>query len=163
MSKCDDLFEKRQSLIRKKAEIDEQIAKMKAIQMSNQMPGDDKFLDAMDRTAKYLEDLEAQKFIKEAIQAEKKPGVSIPKNQPTNFVKELRDRPEEVVSNWANYSQALLRAGKDTLDQRFAFLNVDPIKSAQMLSDAYDGKIGVNEALDAINKLTEGEKTFVED
>ena len=32
-----------------------------------------------------------------------------------------------------------------------------------MLSDAYDGKIGVNEALDAINKLTEGEKTFVED
>ena len=51
MSKCDDLFEKRQSLIRKKAEIDEPIAKMKAIQMSNQMPGDDKFLDSMDPNA----------------------------------------------------------------------------------------------------------------
>jgi len=163
MSKCDDLFEQRQSLIRKKAEIDEQIAKMKTIQMSNQIPGDDTFLDAMTRTAKYLEELEAQKSIKKAIEAEKKPGVSIPKNQPTNFVKELRDRPDEVVANWANYSQALLRAGKETLDGRFAFLDVDPLKSAQMLSDAYDGKLNVNEALDAINKLTEGEKTFVED
>ena len=60
MSKCDDLFEKRQSLIRQKGQIDEQIAKMKTIQMSNQMPDDDLFLSAMDRTAKYLEDLETQ-------------------------------------------------------------------------------------------------------
>jgi len=163
MSKCDDLFEKRQSLIRKKAEVDEQMARMKTIQMSNQMPSDDTFLDAMDRTAQYLEDLETQKFIKESIEAKKKPGVSIPRNQPTNFVKELRDRPEDVVANWANYSQALLRAGKDTLDSRFAFLNSDPLKSAQMLSDAYDGKLNINQALDAVNKLTEGDKTFVED
>ena len=163
MSKCDDLFEKRQSLIRKKAEVDEQMARMKTIQMSNQMPNDDTFLDAMDRTAKYLEDLETQKFIKQSIEAKKKPGVSIPQNQPTNFVKELRDRPEDVVANWANYSQALLRAGKDTLDSRFAFLNSDPLKSAQMLSDAYDGKLNINQALDAVNKLTEGDKTFVED
>ena len=156
MSKCDDLFEQRQSLIRKKAEIDQQIAKMKTIQMSNQMPSDETFRDAFDKTAQYLEDLEAQRFIKESIEAEKKPGVSIPRNQPTNFVKELRDRPEEVVANWANYSQALLRSSKETLDGRFAFLDVDPLKSAQMLSDAYDGKLNVNEALDAINKLTEG-------
>ena len=163
MSKCDDLFEKRQSLIRQKGQIDEQIAKMKTIQMSNQMPDDDLFHSAMDRTAKYLEDLETQKFIKESIEAKKKPGVNIPQNQPTNFVKELRDRPEDVVANWANYSQALLRAGKDVMPEKFAFLDSDPIKSAQMMHDAFNGKVTMNQAMDMVNKLTEGEKTFVED
>ena len=163
MSKCDDLFEKRQSLIRKKAEVDEQMARMKTIQMSNQMPSDDTFLDAMDRTAQYLEDLETQKFIKESIEAKKKPGVSIPRNQPTNFVKELRDRPEDVVAKWANYSQALLKAGKDTLGNRFAFLDTDPIETAHILNDAFNGRININQALDMANKLNEGEKTFVED
>ncbi len=163
MSKCDDLFEKRQSLIRQKGQIDEQIAKMKTIQMSNQMPDDDLFLSAMDRTAKYLEDLETQRFIKESIEAKKKPGVNIPQNQPTNFVKELRDRPEDVVANWANYSQALLRAGKDVMPEKFAFLDSDPIKSAQMMHDAFNGKVTMNQAMDMVNKLTEGEKTFVED
>tara|TARA_Y100001963_G_scaffold90286_1_gene124519 strand:+ start:2222 stop:5647 length:3426 start_codon:yes stop_codon:yes gene_type:complete len=166
MSKCDDLFQRKLNLDLKRNKINEDIARVAKIRMSNNMPDDDFFKKAQDRIADYLEDKEAADFIDKAIKDPKAEDVfvSIGQNRPTNFVQQLRTKPEEVVADWASYSQAFLRAGKDLMPEKYSFLDADLMDAAKKVSESLGSKKTAAEFLDIFNRgLNPVEVTFVED
>ena len=137
MSKCDDLFQRKLRLDLKKNEINEDIARVNKLRMSTNIPDDDFFKKAQDRIADYLEEKEAMDLIDASIKDPKAEDVfvSIGQNRPTNFVQQLRTKPEDVVADWASYSQAFLRAGKDLMPEKFPWLDADLIDAAKKVSE----------------------------
>ena len=112
MSKCDDLFQQRQSLLAEQKKNNEDIARIESIRASVDFPDESRWQDIRDKLAKYMEDQQAAKRIREAMDDPKKKGYSsIPTDQPLNFVQKLRTNPEEMVVDIANVSQAVLRGG----------------------------------------------------
>ena len=171
MSKCDDLFQRKLRLDLKKNEINEDIARINKLRMSTNIPDDDFFKTARDRIAHYLEDQEMEDYINKAVRQEgKNVGneqdifVSTPQNKPTNFVQQLRTKPEELVKDWASYSQAFVRAGKDLMAENYKWQGYDLMDEAKKLSESLGGKKSVSEFLDILNRgLNPKEVTFVED
>ena len=166
MSKCDDLFQRKLRLDLKKNEINEDIARVNKLRMSTNIPDDDFFKKAQDRIAHYLEDQEAMDLIDASIKDPKAEDVfvSIGQNRPTNFVQQLRTKPEDVVADWASYSQAFLRAGKDLMPEKFPWLDADIYDAARKVSESLGSKKTAAEFLDIFNRgLNPAEVTFVED
>ena len=154
MSKCDDLFQKRQSLLAEQKKNNEDIARLNTIRASVDFPEESRWQDIRDKLAKYMEDQKAAKRIREAMDDPKKKGYSsIPTDQPLNFVQKMRDYPDEMVVDIANVSQAFLRAGKEGTPEQYAFLKADPYEAAKHISSTMNTARTPTEILNIISNL----------
>ena len=141
MSKCDDLFQERQRLIRERSENDADLTRLRNISASK-FPDDDEL--AKDLTGKFKDDLKNIQNDPDFKNAVDDPGsaeVNIPKNQPNNFLQMARTQPKEIIEKWGSYSQALLQAGKRVRPQDFTFLNYNVNNAAQEISETLQGDI----------------------
>ena len=141
MSKCDDLFQERQRLIRERSENDADLTRLRNISASK-FPDDDEL--AKDLTGKFKDDLKNIQNDPDFKKAVDDPGsaeVNIPKNQPNNFLQMARTQPKEIIEKWGSYSQALLQAGRRVRPQDFTFLNYNVNNAAQEISETLQGDI----------------------
>ena len=141
MSKCDDLFQERQRLIKERSENDADLTRLRNISASK-FPDDDEL--AKDLTGKFKDDLKNIQNDPDFKKAVDDPGsaeVNIPKNQPNNFLQMARTQPKEIIEKWGSYSQALLQAGRRVRPQDFTFLNYNVNNAAQEISETLQGDI----------------------
>tara|TARA_R100000654_G_scaffold20441_3_gene41211 strand:- start:1538 stop:4963 length:3426 start_codon:yes stop_codon:yes gene_type:complete len=141
MSKCDDLFQERQRLIKERSENDADLTRLRNISASK-FPDDDEL--AKDLTGKFKDDLkniQNDPDFKKAVDDPKSAEVNIPDNQPNNFLQMARTQPKEIIEKWGSYSQALLQAGRRVRPQDFTFLNYNVNNAAQEISETLQGDI----------------------
>ena len=154
MSKCDDLFQQRQSLLAEQKKNNEDIARIESIRASVDFPEESRWQDIRDKLAKYMEDQQAAKRIREAMDDPKKKGYSsIPTDQPLNFVQKMRDYPDEMVVDMANVAQAFLKAGKEGTPEQYAFLKADPYEAAKHISSTMNTARTPTEVLNMLSDL----------
>jgi len=146
MASCDELFEKRQRLIKEKAEVDSELSKVKKLQAS-QLPDDDaikkeiegNFADDME---KMEETGEIDDLIEQALDNSKaNPEVNIPEGQPSNFSQLLRYDPDYVVANYGVINKSLQNSGQRLMPDKWDFINDDPSGAAQQISETLTGKM----------------------
>ena len=118
MDRCTDLFQKKQALNLERQETDIEVARLSQIQRSR-MPSEDEFLEAQRAAEKAAKDPANADAVKEAIEAEKKPGVNIGAGQPVNYVQKLRDFPEQVVAEYAVMTRSLREGGRAAMPDQF--------------------------------------------
>jgi len=146
MASCDELFEKRQRLIREKAEIDSELSKVKKLQAS-QLPDDDAIKKEIegnfaDDIEKIQESGEIDDLIEQALDNSKaNPEVNIPEGQPTNFSQLLRYDPDYVANNYGVLNKSLQNSGQRLMPDQWDFINEDPRGAAQQIFETFNGKM----------------------
>ena len=117
MTSCGDLFQKRQRLLKERADVEADLKRVKTLQAS-QVP-DDPWTDEIggkfgDEIDKLEQSGEIDDLIQETLDKSKpNPQVNIPGGQPTNIAQMIRYYPEEFVKDQALMSKALMNRGQE--------------------------------------------------
>lgn len=146
MASCDELFEKRQRLIREKAEVDANLLKVRKLQASR-IPDDDALRkeiegDFADDIDKIQESGEIDDLVEQVLDnSRENPEVNIPKGRPTNLYQLMRYDPDFVANKYGVFNKALQNSGKRLMPDQWEFINDDPTGAAQQISETLTGKM----------------------
>lgn len=166
MTSCGDLFQKRQRLLRERADVEADLKRVKTLQAS-QVPDDPwkeeiggKFGDEID---KLEQSGEIDDLIQETLDKSKpNPQVNIPGGQPTNIAQMIRYYPEEFVKDQALMSKALMNRGQELSPEQWEFIQDNPGVAAQHVSELITGKMNAEEVLGMMNRDAVGFNSVVE-
>ena len=140
MSSCDDLFQRKLALDLQRQENDAELARLKQIRASRDLPSDEQFQAASDDALANMADPANRAAADEAIATQQAspekvaPKVNIGEGQPVNFQQRLRDQPEEVVRDYAVLTNSLRQAGVKNMPDEFVLKGYSsPTRRAEML------------------------------